>query len=123
MKSTYHTEVDVESLDNLLADRFLTFKLFIKLDLEGHEYEGLRGAARLLARSTSPVWLVEIGFKENFNDLINPDFSKIFDLFWSHGYVAKTADFQERLIEPADIERWLYNGVRDFGDMNYLFIR
>ena len=29
----------------------------------------------------SPVWLVEIGFKENFNDLINPDFSKIFDLF------------------------------------------
>ena len=81
MKSTYHTEVDVESLDNLLADRFLTLKLFIKLDLEGHEYEALRGAARLLARSTSPVWLVEIGFKENFNDLINPDFSKIFDLF------------------------------------------
>ena len=51
MKNTYHAEVDVESLDNLLADRFLTLKLFIKLDLEGHEYEALRGAARLLARS------------------------------------------------------------------------
>ena len=71
----------------------------------------------------SPVWLVEIGFKENFNDLINPDFSKIFDLFWSHGYVVKTADFQERLIEPADIERWLHKGVRDFGVVNYLFVR
>jgi len=103
MKSTYHTEVDVESRYKLLADRFLTLKLFIKLDIEGHEYEALRGVARLLARSTSLVWLVEIGFKENFNDLVNPDFSKIFDLFWSHGYVAKTAHFRERLIEPADI--------------------
>jgi FkbM family methyltransferase len=123
MKSTYSVEVEVDSLDNLIADRFLIEELFIKIDVEGHEYEALRGAGRLLSRSPSPVWLIEIGFKENFSGGINPDFLKIFELFWTQGYVAITADYERRPVERADIDRWIRNGIRDFGGVNYLFRR
>ena len=121
MASTYSTEVKVDSLDNLIAKRFPKERLFIKIDVEGHELEVLKGAAVLLSRTPRPVWLVEHGFTENFSGSINPNFAQLFQLFWSLGYTARTADLERRIVHPADVNRWLASGVRDFGYVNYLF--
>jgi hypothetical protein len=113
----------VNTIDNLLSHRFPGKRLLIKLDVEGNEYEVLKGATRLLDREPAPTWLVEHGFKENFAGNVNPRFRAVFDLFWDLGYTAMTADADRRPVLKSDVERWLESGSRDFGYLNYLFCR
>src|SRR5262249_26667264 len=74
MASTYSRMVAVNTLNNLVAARFSRERLLIKIDVEGHEFDVLAGAAALLARSPAPRWLLEHGFTENFAGKINPHF-------------------------------------------------
>lgn len=46
---TQKVEVSIESLDRLIEARAIQEVAYLKLDLEGHELEALRGAHRLLA--------------------------------------------------------------------------
>ncbi|MFA5275926.1 MAG: FkbM family methyltransferase [Candidatus Omnitrophota bacterium] len=115
--------VSLNTLDILLGDRHKGKKLIIKIDVEGSELEVLKGALKTLTRLPSPVWIIEICFNENIPYGINPNFKTVFGIFWENGYYAQTFEKNARRVEENDIDRWIMNGKRDFGYVNYIFKR
>ncbi len=113
--------VPISTLDLIVNTRFNAQPILVKIDVEGFEYEVLSGAEYALGLSPRPVWLVEICLSENFPDGWNDKFRDTFELFWRKGYEARTANREERLIHPSDVERWVKQGHVDFGSYNYLF--
>lgn len=113
--------VPVNTLDNILAGRFAGQRLIIKIDVEGAEYQVLRGAIATIARQTSPIWLMEVCFTEYHPEGANPDYLRIFQLFWDHGYSCYGADDTCTPVLREDVSRWIAAGKRDLGTFNYLF--
>jgi len=121
MASTYAREVEVETLEGLLRSRPSTERILIKIDVEGHEPAVLSGARGLLIREKAPTWIIEHSFRENQDGGVNPRFLDLFELFWNAGYQCLTFDRERRIVRRDDVDRWLRTGVRDFGDVNYIF--
>lgn len=113
--------IAVSTLDIVLGNRFLDKKLFIKIDVEGFEYEVLKGAISTLRSNVKPTWLLEICFTEHHPDGYNPNYLKTFELFWDNGYEAYTADRERLIVKKEDVNRWIKNKKRDFGYANFLF--
>lgn len=120
--SKHQQTVPVSTLDNVLADRFDGEQLFVKVDVEGAEHQVLKGAVRTLARSPKPSWLMEICLHEFHPEGVNPDFSDIFELFWSHGYRAYTATVAPREVTRDDVRSWVAARASGGGTFNYLFL-
>lgn len=118
MKATYSTLVPVSTLDSILAGRFEGLPLLVKLDVEGHEKQVLEGASKTLERP-DVSWLVEHGLTENFAD-VNPNFRALFEIFWDNGYTAHTLN-PSREVTSSDVDRWIAQKRRDFGDIDLLF--
>ena len=112
--------VPTTTLDSLLSGRFTGKRLLVKLDVEGNEYQTIRGAQTILGRTPAPVWIIEHGLTENFSHL-NPHFMDLFASFWSNEYRSYVADEEQREVLPADVQRWVDRGVRDFGGINFIF--
>ena len=121
MASTYAREVEVETLEGLLRSRPSTERILIKIDVEGHEPAVLSGARGLLMREKAPTWIIEHSFRENQDGVVNPRFLDLFELFWNAGYQCLTFDRERKMVRRDDVDRWLRTGVRDFGDVNYIF--
>jgi len=119
--SSYNQLIPVSTLDNVLGARFLDKQFFIKIDVEGAEYQVLEGAHAILSRAKKPVWLVEICLREFHPSGVNPDYKRIFDLFWENGYQAYTATAHPRLIAQKHILAWLLNKSGDYSTFNYVF--
>ncbi len=113
--------IPLSTMDILLGDRFAGQKLMIKVDVEGSEFDVLMGAKRTLAMSPPPVWLMEICLTENRLDGIHPHFLDVFEAFWSQGYQARVANWGGRDVTRSDVERWVRDGKREFGYINYIF--
>jgi hypothetical protein len=96
-------------------------EILIKIDVEGHEPSVLSGARGLLMREKAPTWIIEHSFRENQDGGVNPRFLDLFELFWNAGYQCLTFDHGRRPVRRDDVDRWLRTGVRDFGDVNYIF--
>lgn len=118
----WYEVVPVNTLDLIVNTRFDGQPLLIKMDVEGFEYKVLGGAARTLKISPKPVWLVENNLGENFPGGRNENFQKTFELFWQEGYEVRTANREERVIRPIDVERWVQQSRVDFGSHNFLFV-
>ncbi len=119
--STYQTLVPVNTLDNLIADRLKGKRLLIKMDVDGNEFNVLRGATVVLRQEPKPIWIIEHGLTENFDGEINPNFEKLFNLFWQHGYTAYTIENEPRLVNSDNVNLWVAQGKRTFGGINYMF--
>jgi len=79
--SLRHVKVKVDTLDSLLGAASKPVS-FIKLDVEGHELQCLRGATATIGKSR-PAWLVEIwGDPQEESDVAHA----IFELMKTHGY-------------------------------------
>jgi FkbM family methyltransferase len=118
----WQERIDLATLDALLHDRFDSLAIAIKVDIEGGEFDLLRGADRTLRRRPAPVWDIEIAFDENHPGGRNPNFAQTFDAFFSRGYHATTVTAQGgRDVTAADVSRWIRGGRREFGTMNYVF--
>lgn len=118
----HHQLVPVSTLDNVLGTRLLDQRLLIKIDVEGAEYQVLSGAHATLARSVKPMWLLEVCLHEFHPQGMNPDYKKIFQLFWDNGYQAFTAAKRPVQVAPGDVDRWLNARFCDSGTFNYLFV-
>lgn len=113
--------ISLSTLDVLLGERFAGKKLFIKIDVEGVEYQVLLGAMKTMKKTPRPAWIIEICLNEFYPTGLNPHYASTFELFWQNGYEVRTADRHTRLIRPADIERWVKAGRCDSGVINYIF--
>ena len=121
--ATYETRVVTETLDGILGGRFENQHLVIKVDVEGNELAVVRGASATLVRHPAPVWMMEIGLKENFAGATNPHFIDVFELFWAHEYRAYALSAPSHEITRQDVSRWIETGTTEHGDINYLFTR
>lgn len=119
--SRYSQLVPTNTLDNILSERFQNNQLIIKIDVEGAEYQVLNGALRTISRVPRPVWMIEVCFTEYHPGGSNPDYLKIFQLFWDHGYVCYGADSHCTPVDHDDVMHWIGNGVRELGTFNYVF--
>src|SRR5437867_1441260 len=115
--------ISISTLDILLGERFGGEKIVIKVDVEGLEYAVLRGAERTMKRCPSPLWLVEVCLTEHHPAGINPHFQDVFRIFWEQGYLARTIGKDSKVVTPHDVERWVKEGQRDSGSVNYVFER
>lgn len=120
--SGYASIMPLTTLDLLLADRFPGKKLLIKIDVEGAEHQVLRGATRVLARTPKPSWMIEICLDEYHPQGINPYYMATFEIFWGHGYVARTADGNGTIIDREEVRRCVATGKSGSGVINYLFV-
>lgn len=117
----YGKVVPVSTLDRLLAGRYEGERLLVKIDVEGAEYQVLRGALATLARTPRPVWLLEVCLEEFHPEGANPDFAAIFQLFWDHGYEAFTATGRPRPVARSDVASWVAARHAASGTFNYVF--
>jgi FkbM family methyltransferase len=117
----FQQTIPVTTLDALVGDRFTGKKLLIKIDVEGAEYGVLSGAKRTLTTLPRPTWMVEICLNEFHPAGLNPDYSATFEMFWTHGYEARTADRQNRLVTPTDIRDWIAAKRSSLKVFNYIF--
>ena len=116
--STKERIVPLSTLDIIIGDRFADEKLLIKVDVEGTEYEMLKGADKILAAFPDSVWMVEIGLSGNHPEGLNPNFLKTCEKFWSHGYKAYTICKDSKLVSRNDVLTWIKKS--DLGG-NFLF--
>jgi FkbM family methyltransferase len=109
--------VPVNTLDNILANRFLNERLLIKVDVEGAELDVLKGAIRMLTRNA--IWMIEITLCDH-RTTPNPRFSETFEVFWRHGYSCVSADNTRIHVTKGDIQRWVTSTERAL-PTNWLF--
>jgi FkbM family methyltransferase len=120
--SSFKQTVPVSTLDLILGERFNDQQILIKIDVEGAEYHVLRGALQTIKRKIRPYWLVEVCFDEFHPSGVNPDFSKIFHLFWDCGYSAYTAQRDSSLVTQALVEQWTSRQSNKPSIFNYVFV-
>jgi FkbM family methyltransferase len=121
--SAYRQTIPVLTMDIVLADRFLDRAVFVKIDVEGYEYQVLLGASQTAGRVPRLTWMVEICLEEYHPSGRNPHFRETFEWFWKRGYDARTANAARERVLPEDVERWWKAGKSGSGTINYLFSR
>jgi len=114
--------IPLSTLDILLGARFSGKKLVIKIDVEGAEYQVLLGTRKIISMSPRPTWLIEICLNEYHPAGLNPNYAATFEIFWKHGYEARTADRRNQVVLPADVQRWVNAGSCHSGVINYNFV-
>ena len=113
--------IPVSTLDILLSSRFAGKKLLVKLDVEGFEYQVLRGCREILSMQPKPTWMVEICLSEYHPGGSNARYRDTFDVFFGAGYEVKSANEHRTPITPDDIDRHIKNGRSDSKTINFLF--
>jgi FkbM family methyltransferase len=100
--NNFSNYVPINTLDNIIGSRFNGQNCFVLMDIEGSEYEALKGAKALLDQHPKPIWMVEICVNEHMKD-INPNLQSTFEIFFSLGYDAWTCELRPRKIEINEI--------------------
>jgi len=118
--STKKRIIPLSTLDIIMGDRFAGEKLLIKVDVEGAEYELLKGAGKTLDAFPDAVWMVEIELSGNHPEGLNPNFLKTFETFWSHRFEACSIDEGCTVVSRKDVARWIDTRR---GGGNFLFKR
>jgi FkbM family methyltransferase len=109
----------LSTLDILLQGRFVEERLFVKIDVEGAEYDVLQGARSLLERRPAPIWMVEICLDKHHPSGRNPNFERTFELFFEHGYSAALVETPETIVGREQIQEWSSTGK--LMQYNFLF--
>lgn len=119
----FQQTIPVTTLDTILGDRFVDRRVVIKMDVEGAEYDTLKGALKTLRVAPRPLWLVEITLSEHRQDGNNPHFLETFELFWDLGYEATAVGPDGQAISRAEVAAYAGGGDRpSWAVTNYLFV-
>ena len=119
--SRHRQVIPVSTMDRILDSSYEDQQLLVKVDVEGAEYQVLQGALNTIKRAKRPYWVIEICFDEYYPDGENPDFERIFELFWNHGYSAFALADSITEVTRNDVTLWLESRRCDSGTYNYLF--
>ena len=93
--------VQVVTLDDTLDLK--DSKALCLMDIEGFEYQALKGAIKILGGTSKPYWIIEV-WQEHGEGKSNPSFSEVFSLMSSFGYTAWGINEHEKRIEPFSTE-------------------
>lgn len=107
--------IEVRKIDTIFSSLIgSNNKIYIKMDIEGHELEALEGAKGLI-ESVSPTLLIEINEKKEH-------INKIFDLMRSHGYTIyekKDPEIDNKFLIPCPV-----NGKKqNYNSNDFLFVK
>jgi len=119
--SQYRTDVPVNTLDGLIDGRFAGERMLINVDVEGDEYELMRGATMTLGRAIKPVWVLEIELAEHFPGGLNPHFLDTFEVFWSAGHEAAPLTDPGRVLSREEVQSWIDRRRTGYEDVHYIF--
>jgi FkbM family methyltransferase len=119
---SYFTLVPVLSLDRILGGELQEKRALILVDIEGAEPMMLQGATQTLEHAPRPIWMVEICTTENqpTGTAINPNVWQTFEMFFSRGYRAWTADDQKAEV-TSDLAKSIARYRREVQTQNFLF--
>jgi FkbM family methyltransferase len=98
--ATRFAVVPVTTLDIVIAARFDGVPITIKMDVEGFEFEVLKGSERTLRLHPAPAWLVEIQLARDAAGGLNDRFYETFEIFWRQGYQSAVADAKQHPVLP-----------------------
>jgi len=112
--------VSVVTLDDTLS--LSNRKALCLMDVEGFEYEALKGASKILSNKIKPYWIIEVwscGPRGDFNH----EFENVFNLMQSHGYNAWGIDEGANQLVPfhSDEELKVKDGELKTNISNFLF--
>ncbi|MEO8214248.1 MAG: FkbM family methyltransferase, partial [Myxococcales bacterium] len=116
---TFDTQlVSVIPLDALVGRRFDGKRILLKVDVEGGEWNLLKGATQVLAQR--PHVLMELSFSKNQPTGRHPHFREILDLFWGLKYTLMAASGPRgaALITPSRVDAWFARGAADLPSEN-----
>ena len=116
----YRQRIAVNRMDAVIGHRLRGKRAFIKIDVEGFEYQVLRGAAEILRAEPRPTWLIEICLGEFHPQGANPDYEATFARFFDAGYRVTTADRRRLAVTRDDVAGWARAGHCPLGVFNYL---
>ena len=98
--------IALNTIDNLIAGRFHSERIFVKMDIEGVEYDALQGGKSLLSRDIKPRWLVEITLSDHRQGAVNDRFVDTFNLFFDEGYLCYSIAGGLIAISEPDVKRY-----------------
>lgn len=115
--TTIQTLVPTSTLDIALSGRFRRETLFIVIDVEGHEYNVLRGAESFLKRDPKPVWMVEVAVQTT------PSWPHTFQLFARYGYRSYAIIGDEVVLLTAEkVQRLVDEGLPSDASRNFVYV-
>ena len=117
--------VPVSNFDSTAKPLVENKSCLVLIDIEGAELDCLKGAETLFSSSNKNVFLLEIiaGCHQPEGTNINPNLVDTFDLMFSHGYEAFTANKSLRPIELNEVVEVASSEIDTLGASNFIFAK
>ena len=115
--------VPMKKLDNILSNEKVTSKSVILIDVEGFEFDVLRGAENILGSPDKPVIMLESGLTDHRSEGgLNLKFLEIFKFIVKNGYrVFNVKDINFEITQEL-IEKNIEQNEDQLGTHNFLII-
>ena len=96
-EETFYTNISCFKADSIIPNEIRNKKCLFIIDVEGFEYEVLKGAESIIALENAPIWIIEIALIDfsSKKKALNENYIKTFDLFYKHSY--KVYDIENNL--------------------------
>jgi FkbM family methyltransferase len=118
------TLTPVSTFDSMFSTLIKDKKCLVLMDMEGSEYNCLKGAESLLINNKQGLFLVEIHVKADqpIKGDINPRLIDTFEIFFKYGFSAYAIDTELHKIELDDIKMVVETGVDTLRSPSNTFI-
>lgn len=123
VSNQFKTYIPISTMDITLQNKFKDDLKVIIIDVEGFEFEVLKGSKIFLKAENKPIWMIEIQTEAHQPGevIINPNLLQTFDLFFSEGYEAFTVEDNPQKVTREMIESIKSSGKSIFSIHNFLF--
>src|SRR4051812_30316262 len=96
--------------------------LFFYIDVEGFEFQVLKGATASLSMSPKPIWILECFLDRYHPGGKNANYFATFNMFFDRGYKAHVAAVNGVEVTRDTVEHWVRQGTVDGAVSNFIFV-